>query len=49
MSETRTHFAGDGCDPPHVVTVLEPEDPEDVRKRDQAHWNDIEEEGEAEW
>lgn len=37
MSErVRTHFEGDGCDPPHKVTVLEPEDPDDVRARDNA-------------
>lgn len=33
----RRHYAGDGCDPPHVLTVLAPEDPDVVRKRDSAY------------
>jgi hypothetical protein len=41
MSGPRSHFVGDGCEPPHVLTILVPEDPETVRERDGAHWNDI--------
>jgi hypothetical protein len=46
MTVPRTHFVGDGCEPEHVirgtVTIIPPEDPEAVRIRDQAHWNEIE-------
>lgn len=41
MTQTRRHFVGDGCDPAHVLTIIEPEDPDDVRTRDAAHWHDL--------
>lgn len=42
MTKESTHYEGDDCIPPHVVTHLEPENPDDVRARDKAHWRDIE-------
>lgn len=36
---SKRHYVGDGCDPPHYLTVLAPEDPEAVRRRDKAYLN----------
>lgn len=33
----RRHYRGDGCDPAHILTILAPENPDDVRDRDKAH------------